>query len=216
MFKLMLAAFLAALVCGSVRAQMPPAAPAPMQPPEQKETKPVELILEDQFARRQDLASYRGDVVVLVYGDRKANDECRDLGEKLHILFHPTAAGLPPAKARSAPVAALPGVAEGKRSPDAVVLPVAAAGNLPGVVKDLIRNSVKKASPDVPVWLDFAGTMEKQFGLKAGQPNIVVFDGLGKLRLKINGSPDQAALDKLTQTIQNLRAEAAGLVAPAK
>ena len=193
--------------------QAPPAAPAsPAAPADPKEAKAVELILEDQFARRQDLASYRGDVVVLVYGDRKANEECRELGEKLHTLFHPTAAGQTPAKARSAPVTALPGVPEGKRSPDAVVLPVAAAGNVPGLVKDLIRSSVKKASPDVPVWLDFTGAMEKQFSLKAGRPNVVVFDGLGKLRFKIHGTPDQASLDKLLQTIQNLRAEAAGLI----
>ena len=202
------ASLIAVLAIAALAAQAPPAAPES----ELKEAKAVELVLEDQFARRQDLASYRGDVVVLVYGDRKANDDCRALGEKLHVLFHPTAAGLSPVKARSAPVAALPGVADGKRSPDAVVLPVAAAGNVPGLVKDLIRNSVKKASPDVPVWLDFTGVMEKQFTLKPGQPNVVVFDGLGKLRLKVNGTPDQAALDKLLQTIQNLRAEAAGLV----
>jgi len=212
MIRLKLAAFAAVVFAGPLSAQSPPTAPSPTSGSEPKEAKAVELILEDQFSRRQDLASYRGDVVVLVYGDRKANDECRVLGEKLHVLFHPTAAGLTPAKARSAPVATLPGVAEGKRSPDAVVLPVAAAGSVPGVVKDLIRSSVKKASPDVPVWLDFTGTMEKQFTLKAGQPNVVVFDGLGKLRLRINGTPDQAALDKLLQTIQNLRAEAAGLV----
>jgi hypothetical protein len=38
-----------------------------------------------------------------------------------------------------------------------------------------------------------------------------VFDGTGRLRLKINGTPDQAATAELLQTIQNLRAEAAGL-----
>jgi hypothetical protein len=175
------------------------------------EAKPVELVLEDQFERRQDLAAYRGEVVVLVYGDRRGTDACREFGEKLHVLFHPTAAGRAPAEARRAPVAALQGVAAGKRSPDVVVVPVAAAGSVPGVIKDLIRTQVAKASPEVPVWLDFTGVMEKEFGLRGGQPNVVVFDAGGRLRLKVNGTPDQPTLDKLIQTIQNLRAEAVGL-----
>ena len=175
------------------------------------DAKPVALVLEDQFERRQELAAYRGEVVVLVYGDRKGTDACREFGEKLHVLFHPTAAGQTPAQARKAPVAPLPGVAAGKRSPDVVVVPVAAAGGVPGVVKDLIRTQVAKASPEVPVWMDFAGVMEKEFGLRASQPNVVVFDAAGRLRLKVNGTADQATIDKLVQTIQDLRAEAAGL-----
>ena len=175
------------------------------------EAKPVELVLEDQFERRQDLAAYRGEVVVLVYGDRRGTDACREFGEKLHVLFHPTAAGRAPAEARRAPVAALQVVAAGKRSPDVVVVPGAAAGSVPGVIKDLIRTQVAKASPEVPVWLDFTGVMEKEFGLRGGQPNVVVFDAGGRLRLKVNGTPDQPTLDKLIQTIQNLRAEAVGL-----
>jgi len=199
---------------GAACSQVPPAPPvAPVVPDAAgaKEAKPVELVVEDQFSRRQDLAAHRGDVVVLVYGDRKGMDSCKELGAKLHVVFHPTAADQTPEKARKAPVVALEGVAAGVRSPDALILPVAAAGNIPGVVKDLIRSQVKKASPEVPVWLDFTGVMEKQFGLRAGEPNIVVFDGVGRLRLKVNGAPDQATTDKLLQTIQNLRAEAAGL-----
>jgi hypothetical protein len=198
--KTALLALLAALALGGTASAQPPAA-----------AKPAELVLEDQFERRHDLAAYRGEVVVLVYGDRKGTDTCREFGEKLHVLFHPAAAGQPPAKARTAPVAALQGVPAGRRSPDVVVVPVAAAGNVPAVVRDLIRTQVAKASPEVPVWLDFSGVMEKEYGLRPGQPNLAVFDAAGRLRLKVNGTPDQPTVDKLVQTIQNLRAEAAGL-----
>ena len=55
--------------------------------------KPVELNLEDQFGRKQDIAALRGAVAVLVYGDRRATDACRELGERLHVAFHPTRCG---------------------------------------------------------------------------------------------------------------------------
>lgn len=175
------------------------------------ESKPVELVLEDQFSRRAELGTLRGHVVVLVFGDRRGTDACKEYGEQLHVLFHPTAKGLTPDKARLAPVVPLNGIAEGKKSPDVVVVPVACAGNVPGLVKDLIRNQIKKASPDVTVWLDFSGVMEEKFGLRGGQPNLAVIDAAGRLRMKVNGTPDQATGEKLVQTIQNLRAEAAGL-----
>ncbi len=202
-----LTAVAVSLACGGVAcSQVPP----PAQPAADA-AKPVTLVVEDQFARRQDLAAHRGDVVVLVYGDRQATDACKELGQRLHVLFHPTAAGKSPAEAHKAPVVALDGVPAGKRSPDARILPVALVGNVPALVRDLIRGQIKKASPDVPVWLDFAGTMEKQFGLRAGEPNLVVFDAEGRLRLRVNGTPDQPTTDKLLQTVQNLRAEAAGI-----
>lgn len=211
------------LACTPVAYGQAPPAPLTKPPAEAKPTdpkpgdakpgepKPAELVLEDQFGRKQDLASLRGDVVVLIYGDRRATDACKELGEKLHVLFHPTAAGQPAGKARTAPVVALPGVAPGARSPDVFIVPVAATGTVPTLIRDLIRTQIKKAAPDTPVWLDFDGKMEKAYGLRAGQPNVVVFDGHALLRLKVAGAPDKAALEKLLQTVQNLRAEAAGI-----
>lgn len=174
-------------------------------------SKPVELKLEDQFEQAQSIAAQRGKVLILVYGDQKGVEACRDLGAKLHVAFHPTAAGQSPAKAQAAPVATLAGVPAGKASPEVAVVPVACAGKVPGPIKALIRTSLKKDASDTPVWLDFGTEMADRFGLRASEPNIAILDAHGRLRLKVNGTPDKATLDKMLQVTQNLRAEAAGL-----
>lgn len=173
--------------------------------------KPVDLSLEDQFEAKHAVSDFKGKVVVLVYGDRNGIEASKELGEKLHVAFHPTAKGLTPEKAKLAPVAALPGVAEGKVSPEVVVVPVACAGSVPGPIKTLIRRGLKKDAAETPVWIDFGTAMADKFAIKEGQPNIAVLDANGYLRLKVNGTPDKATYDKILQTTQNLRAEAAGL-----
>ena len=188
---------LALLVSAAVAAAQPPA------------PQPVPLVLEDQFEMLAALADLRGSVVVLVYGDRKGTDACKALGEQLHVLWHPTAKGLPPAEAKAAPVVGLDGLAPGQSAPDVRVVPVACCGKVPGPVRGVIRSQVAKGSPDVPVWLDFGETMKTGFGLTAGEPNVVVFDAAGRLRMRVNGTPDQAALDRLVKAVQGLRAEAA-------
>ena len=179
--------------------------------PKAEAGKPVDLTFEDQFERKTTLADLKGRVVILVYGDRRGTEASRELGEKLHVLFHPTAAGQTPAKARVAPVAPLDGVVPGKPSPDVTIQAVACAGSVPAPVRALIRTGLKKDAADTPVWLDFGTTMSDKFGLRDGEPNLVVFDAHGRLRLKVNGTPDRATFDKLLQVAQNLRAEAAGL-----
>ena len=169
---------------------------------------PVALTLENQFDQKADLADYRGSVVVLVYGDRKGTDACRTLGEQLHVCWHPDAKGQPPAKAQTAAVAPLEGLKPGQASPDVRVIPVACCGKVPGAIKGTIKSQIAKGSPDVAVWLDFGDAMKAGFGLTAGEPNVVVFDAAGRLRMKINGTPDQAALDRLVKSVQGLRAEA--------
>jgi hypothetical protein len=174
-------------------------------------SKPVELALEDQFERKQSLADHRGKIVIVVFGDRKGTESSRELGSKLHVLFHPSAEGQPPEKARKAPVAPLPGVPAGVPSPDVTVIPVAVAGKVPDLVKGLIRSSLRKDAAELPVWLDFGTAMTDQFGIKEGEPNLVLIDSKGRLRLKLNGMPDKAGFEKVLQMTQNLRAEAAGL-----
>jgi hypothetical protein len=198
MKRLMWAAFFAFVVIAPLDAQ-PPAAPAP---------KAVELVLEDQFERKTDLADLRGNVVILVYGDRKGTDACRTLGEQLHVCWHPTAKDQPPAKAQAAPVAPLDGLKPGQASPNVIVVPVACCGKVPAAVRPAIRNGVAKGSPDVVVWLDYADTMKGMFGLTAGETNVVVIDATGVARMKFNGVIDQPAMDKLVKTVQAVRYEA--------
>ena len=199
------------LTSASGFSQQPPTNPVVPASATRPADGPAELTFEDQFGRKAELATVRGFVTVLVYGDRNGTEVCREYGEHLHTLFHPTAKGQPPEKARQAPVVALAGVPAGKASPDVVVVPVACAGKVPGVVKDIIQSQVKKVSPSVTVWMDFVGTMEQKYGMRAGDVNLVVVDAAGHVRLKVNGTPDRATGEKLVQTIQNLRAEAAGL-----
>ena len=99
MNRIMWAACLAFAVMAPLHAQ-PPQPPRPMPA-----TKPVELVLEDQFERKASLAELRGNVVILVFGDRKGTDPCRALGEQLHVCWHPAARGLPAAKAQSSSAA---------------------------------------------------------------------------------------------------------------
>src|SRR5919205_1997648 len=77
---------------------------------------PTELVLEDQFDRKADLADLRGQVVILVYGDRKATELCRTVGESLHVCWHPDAKGQPAAKAQAAPVVPLENLKPGQVS----------------------------------------------------------------------------------------------------
>ena len=170
-----------------------------------------DLALEDQFEAKNSVADFKGKVLILVYGDREGTDASRELGTKLHVMFHPAADGKKGKDARTAAVDPLPGVDKGKASPDVAVVPVACCGKVPGAVQGLIRGGLKKDADGVPVWLDFGTTMKDKFGLTAGEPNLVVIDAQGRLRLKVNGTPDKETMQKVLQTAQNLRAEAAGL-----
>lgn len=189
---------LAALVTMPAALAQQPAAPP----------KPTELVLEDQFDRKAALSELRGQVVVVVYGDRKATDACRALGESLHVCWHPEAKGQPPRKAQEAPVSPLENLKRGQASPNVAVVPVACCGKVPGAIRGPIRTQIAKASPDAVVWLDFADTMKTAFGQTAGEPNLLVFDAAGVLRMKLSGTPDEATTGKLVKAVQELRYEA--------
>jgi hypothetical protein len=181
-----------------------PEPPAPQRPTGPRMPR---VVMEDQFGRPQDVAVYRGHVVVLIFGDRNSADANKKLGEWLHVQFHPGAQGLSPLKARRVPVRPLPGQAPGRPSPDVLAIPVACVGKVPGLVQTVIKAQLCRASPDVPVWVDFQGTMKKQFGLVPEVPNVAVLDTAGRLRYAGSGRLTNEQLEQLLAAIEGLRKE---------
>jgi hypothetical protein len=167
------------------------------------------LVLEDQFERKQDIAQFRGDVLVLLYGDRSGSSANRALGETLHVRYHPSAKGKSPAEAAKAPATPVPDLKEGMRSPDVRVVPVACIDKAPDVMKPFIRGRFKKDAPDTVVLLDFDNKMKEQFGMREGEPNLVVIDALGRVRMKVGGELDQITYTRLLQAVDYLRREGA-------
>jgi len=168
------------------------------------------IVLDDQFEKRQDIAQFKGDVLVVLYGDKEGMPANRSLGEKLDVQYHPTAKGMTPAEAAKAPVTPVPGLRDGQRSPELRVLPIACIGKVPDVVKAIIRNRIKKEAPESPVLLDFETKMKDQFGLKEGEPNLLVIDAQGRVRMKTAGNLDAPTYTKVLEVINQLRQEAAG------
>jgi hypothetical protein len=172
-----------------------------------------EIVMEDQFEQSRNVKQHRGDVVVLIYGDRKSADANKVLGEQVHVHFHPTAKGQPPAQARRAPVTPVPGAPADARSPDVLAIPVACVGKVPELVRKIIRGQIRSGSPEVAVWLDFGDVMKTTFPFKASVPNVVVLDTLGRYRYAAAGTPTPEGKARLLGVIETLRLEA---VTPAR
>jgi hypothetical protein len=187
---------LAGLLLAQGPSPTPPAWPTPA------------IVMEDQFERPHNVSALRGAVVVLIYGDRRSADANKQLGEALHVHFHPGARGLPPEQARQAPVRPLPDVPAGQPSPDVLTIPVASIGPVPNLVRGMIRRQIQSASPQMPVWLDFEDLMRRQFGLKAGVPNLVILDTQGRLRYSGAGPFGREQIEQLAAAIDGCRREA--------
>lgn len=166
------------------------------------------LVMEDQFEQPEKLSDGQGRIVVLIYGDRRSADANKQLGEALHVWFHPSARGLPPDKARQAPVKPLENASPESPGPDVVAVPVACIGKVPPLVRSMIRSQIRNSSPAVPVWLDFQDQMKQLFGLAAGVPNLVVVDTQGRLRCSATGQLNSEQLLQLEAAIEGLRREA--------
>jgi hypothetical protein len=165
--------------------------------------------MNDQFGNTHDVRSYRGHVVVLVYGDKASAKANAAVGETIHVHFHPTAKGKSPAEARRAPVKPVEGAPAGAKVPEVYALPVACIGKVP-VGQRIIAAMIRNNSPVVPVLLDFGDVMKTTFPFQAGVPNVVVLDAQGRYRYAAAGTPTPEGTARLLATIEALRKEAVG------
>jgi len=166
------------------------------------------VVIADQFEKPRQMASERGDVVVLIYGDRSSANANQALGSALHVAFHPSAKGQTPAKSATAPVRAPADWPAQTPVPDVRVVPIASVGKVPGVVANMIRGQFKKASPEVPVYLDFEDRMKQHFGLSAGVSNVVIVDTNGMIRAIMHGTFTAEKTTETIKLIEQLREEA--------
>jgi hypothetical protein len=167
------------------------------------------IAFEDQFERTQDIAQLQGDVVVVIYGDSYAMSTNVLLGDKIHLAYHPSAKNMPPEKAGKAPVSPLPELKEGMRSPDVRIVPIVCYGKTTDPIKNYLRQRLKKQFPETAMLMDFENKMKQEFDLKYAEPNLLVIDAAGRLRLKMNGEQIPASYAKVIHAIDFLRQEAA-------
>ncbi|MBL9125368.1 MAG: hypothetical protein JNG90_17150 [Planctomycetaceae bacterium] len=172
------------------------------------------LEMEDQFARAQRVSDLRGEVVVLVFSDKAGAEASRTLGAKLHVHFHPSAAGQKPAVAAQAPPAPLPNWPPQLPTPDVKLIPIAVIGDVPDVLKPMVRGRFRQVSPDGVIWLDFTDAMRRQFQVVPDVPNVAVLDKRGQLRFTIAGNLEPQHVAQLVGVIDKLRREMPRTAAP--
>lgn len=166
---------------------------------------PVDVRLEDQFGSRHETVRHRGDVVVLVYAERHGAEAAIDLGRRLHLRFHPTAATAPPEAWSTQPVVAPAGWPAGVRVPDVHVVPVACLPEVPKALRTVARSRFRKDSPHLSVWLDFDDDLRGAFGMVDGAPNTAVIDTAGLPRGVVPGVPDERRFEELARFVDGLR-----------
>lgn len=165
----------------------------------------MNITMEDQFGNTCSTASARGSVVVLVYSERHGAEASLALGRQLHLQFHPTAVEAEAKAWSTQPVIGLAGWPTGVPVPDVQVVPVASLAEVPRALRPVVRARMRKDSPQVPVWLDFEGSLERMFGIIPGEPNVVVFDTVGRLHSVLSGKFDDQEYSQFVGLIDQLR-----------
>ncbi len=102
----------------------------------------------------------------------------------------------------------LPDQPAGATGPDVHTVAVACVGKVGPVIRAVVRGSIRAASPDVPVWLDFGDQMKMQFPFTPGVANVVVLDAVGRPRYTASGPLTTEQFGRLTEAIEGLRREA--------
>ncbi len=165
----------------------------------------VNIAMEDQFRNRHETGTMRGDVVVLVYAERRGGEAAQELGRRLHVHFHPTAATASATEWLRQPVIGIAGWPAGVRAPDVHVIAVASMPEIPKPLQPVARAQMRKDSPFVPVWLDFEGRLEHAYGIVSGGPNIVLVNTRGEVHAVLSGHVDEVKMRELVATIDALR-----------
>ncbi len=165
----------------------------------------MNIAMEDQFRTRHETGTHRGDVVVLVYAERHGAEAALQLGRQLHLRFHPTADSATADAWLQQPVVGLAGWPAGLSVPDVRVIPVASLTEVPRPLQPVARARMRKDSPELPVWLDFEGTLKQMFGIIPGEPNVVVLDTAGRIHSVLSGKLDGREYEQFVGLIDQLR-----------
>lgn len=173
--------------------------------PPPAERPPVNILLEDQFRNRRGTEQLRGDVVVLVYAERHGAKEAVELGRRLHLQFHPTAAAAPPEEWLTQPVVRLAGWPADVPAPDVHVIPIACVPEVPKSLHAVARMRLRQESPHLSVWLDFDDVLRQTFGLVPAEPNVALIDADGRPAQITAGQADDRRFQELVRAIDQLR-----------
>jgi hypothetical protein len=175
--RVVLAAALAAVLCTAARAE-PPAALPP-------------VAFQDQDGRVLELASLRGRVVVVVYGDRHGVERHVAWGRKLDADL----------RAR--------GVYQPSDPPEAravQILAVAQMGGIPAAFRDVLRAFIRPhVEKGYSLWLDWENVLSAAFGGRAEQSTVLVADRAGRVQTVVSGAPEDQPLDTVRAAIQRLQ-----------
>ena len=169
----------------------------------------VNIAMEDQFKTRHETGAMRGDVVVLVYAERKGGEAAHEVGRRLHVHYHPTAEQVPASEWSRQPVVGIPGMPPGVRPSDVRCIAVASLPEIPKALQPVARAQLRKESPHVPVWLDFDGRLEHLFGVATGKPNVVLINTVGEVHSVLSGTVDATRFREIVATIDGLRIQQA-------
>ena len=170
----------------------------------------MNITMEDQFQNPCETSKFLGDVVILVYAERHGAEDSLDLGQKLHLYFHPTADEVSADAWSKQPVRGIVNWPAGVSLPDVRVIPVASLTEVPRALKPVARARMRKDSPVVPIWLDFDGTLKRMFGIIPGEPNIVVLDTAGQVHSVLSGKFDEQDFQQFVTRIDHVRSASRG------
>lgn len=142
----------------------------------------MELSLEDHFGVGRSPGEFAGQVVVLVYAGRRGAPAALRVGRFLHERF-----------------------AGRGDDPSVTVIPVACLAEVPRLFHGVARGLLRRESPEVVVWIDFRGTLERTLGLRQDQANVAILDPRGRLEGVHAGDFTTAFLETVAAEVERCR-----------